>query len=38
MSVIRGVYEVVIRVRDLARAEDFYRDVLGLELEFCAPL
>lgn len=29
---IRGVYEVVVRVSDLARAEAFYRDVLGLEL------
>jgi catechol 2,3-dioxygenase-like lactoylglutathione lyase family enzyme len=29
---IRGVYEVVIRVSDLDRAERFYRDVLGLEL------
>ena len=27
---IRGVYEVAIKVRDLARAEAFYRDVLGL--------
>ncbi len=27
---IRGVYEVAIRVRDLERAERFYRDVLGL--------
>jgi len=31
-SPIRGVYEVVARVRDLERAERFYRDVLGLEL------
>lgn len=31
-SPIRGVYEVVARVRDLARAEAFYRDVLGFEL------
>jgi catechol 2,3-dioxygenase-like lactoylglutathione lyase family enzyme len=29
---IDGVYEVAIKVRDLARAERFYRDVLGLEL------
>ena len=29
---IRGVYEVAIRVRDLARAEAFYREVLGFEL------
>ena len=32
MVAIRGVYEVAIRVRDLARAETFYRDVLGLEV------
>ncbi len=31
MLPIRGVYEVVIRVRDLRRAEAFYCDVLGLE-------
>jgi lactoylglutathione lyase len=31
MLAIRGVYEVAIRVKDLARAEAFYRDVLGLE-------
>jgi lactoylglutathione lyase len=31
-SPIRGVYEVVVRVRDLERAEQFYRDVLGFEL------
>ena len=31
MSEIRGVYEVAVRVRDLARAEPFYRQVLGLE-------
>jgi lactoylglutathione lyase len=29
---IRGVYEVAIRVRDVARAEQFYRDVLGFEV------
>ena len=29
---IRGVYEVAIKVRDLARAEAFYRDVLGFEV------
>jgi len=29
---IAGVYEVAIRVRDLERAEAFYRDVLGLEV------
>jgi lactoylglutathione lyase len=28
---IRGVYEVAIRVRDLERAEQFYKGVLGLE-------
>lgn len=32
MMPIRGVYEVVVRVRDLARAEKFYTEVLGLEL------
>jgi catechol 2,3-dioxygenase-like lactoylglutathione lyase family enzyme len=31
MVPIRGVYEVAIRVKDLSRAEAFYRDVLGLE-------
>jgi catechol 2,3-dioxygenase-like lactoylglutathione lyase family enzyme len=30
MIPIRGVYEVAIRVKDLARAETFYREVLGL--------
>lgn len=30
MVPIAGVYEVVVRVRDLARAETFYREVLGL--------
>ena len=29
---IRGVYEVAIRVRELERAEAFYREVLGLEV------
>jgi catechol-2,3-dioxygenase len=29
---IRGVYEVAIRVKDLARAEPFYREVLNLEV------
>jgi lactoylglutathione lyase len=29
---IRGVYEVAIRVKQLPRAEAFYRDVLGLEV------
>lgn len=32
MLPIRGVYEIAIRVQDLARAEAFYRDVLGLEV------
>jgi lactoylglutathione lyase len=32
MVPIRGVYEVAVRVKDLSRAEPFYRDVLGLEL------
>jgi catechol 2,3-dioxygenase-like lactoylglutathione lyase family enzyme len=32
MLPIRGIYEVAIRVRDLARSETFYRDVLGLEV------
>jgi catechol 2,3-dioxygenase-like lactoylglutathione lyase family enzyme len=27
---IKGVYEIAIRVKDLARAEAFYKDVLGL--------
>ena len=31
MLTIRGVYEVAIRVKELARSEAFYRDVLGLE-------
>ncbi len=31
MIAIRGVYEVAIRVKDLTKAEPFYRDVLGLE-------
>ena len=35
--VIRAVYEVVIRVRDLERAESFYRNVLGLELGLSDP-
>jgi len=29
---IRGVYEVAIRVRDVAAAERFYREVLGCEV------
>ena len=32
MNVIRGVYEVAIKVRDLDRAEAFYREVLGLQV------
>ncbi len=32
MLLITGVYEVAIRVKDLARAEPFYREVLGLEV------
>lgn len=32
MSYLRGVYEVAIRVKDLSRAEEFYRAVLGLEI------
>jgi len=32
MFPIRGIYEVAIRVKDLARAEKFYRDVLELEV------
>ena len=32
MLAIHGVYEVAIRVKDLARAEAFYRHVLGLEV------
>jgi len=32
MNAIRGVYEVAIKVRDLDRAEKFYREVLGLEI------
>ena len=31
MLPITGVYEVAIRVKDLAKAEPFYREVLGLE-------
>lgn len=34
MLPIRGVYEVVIRVKDLPRAEAFYREILGLEVGF----
>jgi len=32
MIQIQGIYEVAVRVRDLAAAEPFYRDVLGLEV------
>ena len=32
MLPIRGLYEVAIPVKDLSRAEAFYRDVLGLEV------
>lgn len=31
MLPIRGLYEVAIRVKDLARSEGFYRTTLGLE-------
>lgn len=31
MLPIKGVYEIAIRVKDLARAEAFYVDVLGLK-------
>jgi lactoylglutathione lyase len=31
MLPIKGLYEVAIRVKDLPRAESFYKDVLGLE-------
>ena len=31
MLPIKGLYEIAIRVKDLARAEAFYKDVLGLE-------
>ncbi len=32
MIEISGIYEVAIKVRDLERAETFYREVLGLEV------
>lgn len=32
MNAIKGIYEVAIKVRDLDRAEEFYRQVLGLEI------
>ena len=31
MLPIKGLYEVAIRVKDMARAETFYKDVLGLK-------
>ncbi len=31
MLPIKGLYEIAIRVKDLERAEAFYKDVLGLE-------
>lgn len=31
MLPIKGLYEVAIRVKDLARAEAFYKEVLGLQ-------
>ena len=32
MLTIRGLYEVAIRVKDLAKSEVFYSDTLGLEV------
>ena len=32
MLPIRGLYEIAIRVRDLATSEVFYRELLGLEV------
>ena len=32
MLFIRGLYEVAIRVKDLAKSEVFYRETLGLEV------
>lgn len=32
MLPIKGVYEVAIKVKDLSRAEEFYREVLNLEV------
>jgi lactoylglutathione lyase len=32
MLPIRGLYEVAIRVKDLAKSEVFYRDILGFEV------
>ena len=34
MLPISGVYEVAIRVKDLAKAEPFYREVVGLEVGY----
>ena len=34
MLPIRGLYEVAIPVRQLLKAEAFYREILGLELAF----
>ena len=31
MLPIKGLYEIAIRVKDLARAESFYKEVLGLK-------
>jgi catechol 2,3-dioxygenase-like lactoylglutathione lyase family enzyme len=31
MLPIKGLYEIAIRVKDLARAEAFYKDLLGLK-------
>ncbi len=32
MLPIRGLYEVAIRVKELAKSEVFYREILGLEV------
>lgn len=32
MLPIRGLYEVAVRVKDLAKAESFYRGILGFEV------
>ena len=32
MLPIRGLYEVAIRVKDLAKSEVFYREILGLQV------
>ena len=32
MLPIRGLFEIAIPVKDLSRAETFYREVLGLEI------